>query len=200
MDGAVVRLGGKHLDAGGYDLMGVITVGSEGLLGVVITEVTVRILRKAPETAMRAMLIGFPLQRGGRRLTVGRHHRRRHYPRRPGDDGPAGNSRRRGTSFTRAIPATWRRLLIAELDGPFAEVEHLIARVDVDRPGHRRASVIRISRTDDAERVSGSGPAERTAFPAVGRISPDYYCMDGTIPRASSGRGAEPDGPDVGPA
>src|SRR5215217_4285558 len=56
MDGQIVRLGGKHLDAGGYDLMGVIT-GSEGLLGVV-TEVTVRILRK-PETA-RAMLVGFP--------------------------------------------------------------------------------------------------------------------------------------------
>jgi glycolate oxidase len=56
MDGEVVRLGGRHLDAEGYDLLGVMT-GSEGLLGVV-TEVTVRILRK-PETA-RAVLIGFP--------------------------------------------------------------------------------------------------------------------------------------------
>src|SRR5206468_1877415 len=55
MTGEVVRLGGKHLDSGGYDLMGVAT-GSEGLLGVV-TEVTVRILRK-PATA-RALLIGF---------------------------------------------------------------------------------------------------------------------------------------------
>ena len=56
IDGSVVRLGGKHLDAEGYDLLGVMT-GSEGLLGVV-TEVTVRILQ-APETA-RALLIGFP--------------------------------------------------------------------------------------------------------------------------------------------
>ena len=56
MDGEIVRLGGKHLDAGGYDLMGIVT-GSEGLLGV-ITEVTVRILR-SPSTA-RAILIGFP--------------------------------------------------------------------------------------------------------------------------------------------
>src|SRR6188508_1637628 len=55
MTGEVLRLGGKHLDAGGYDLMGVIT-GSEGLLGVV-TEITVRILKK-PETA-RAVLVGF---------------------------------------------------------------------------------------------------------------------------------------------
>src|SRR6478752_6267676 len=56
MTGEVIPLGGKHLDAGGYDLIGVIT-GSEGLLGV-ITEVTVRILKK-PETA-RAVLVGFP--------------------------------------------------------------------------------------------------------------------------------------------
>jgi glycolate oxidase len=55
IDGTVVRLGGKHLDPGGYDLLGLMT-GSEGLLGVV-TEVTVRILRK-PETA-RAVLLGF---------------------------------------------------------------------------------------------------------------------------------------------
>jgi len=56
MNGDVIRLGGKHLDAEGYDLLGLMT-GSEGLLGVV-TEVTVRILKK-PETA-RALLIGFP--------------------------------------------------------------------------------------------------------------------------------------------
>src|SRR5262249_21256654 len=54
--GEVIRLGGKHLDSDGYDLLGVMT-GSEGLLGV-ITEVTVRILRK-PSTA-RALLLGFP--------------------------------------------------------------------------------------------------------------------------------------------
>ena len=55
IDGTVVRLGGKHLDSEGYDLLGLMT-GSEGLLGV-ITEVTVRLL-KQPETA-RALLIGF---------------------------------------------------------------------------------------------------------------------------------------------
>ena len=59
IDGEVVRLGGKHLDSEGYDLLGLMT-GSEGLLGVV-TEVTVRILKK-PETA-RALLIGFRVQR-----------------------------------------------------------------------------------------------------------------------------------------
>ena len=68
MNGEVLRLGGKHLDAAGYDLLGLIN-GSEGLLGVV-TEVTVRILQKA-ETA-RAMLVGF-LQLGGcRRMRLGK--------------------------------------------------------------------------------------------------------------------------------
>src|ERR1700748_1872669 len=56
ISGEIIRLGGRHLDASGYDLLGIIT-GSEGLLGVV-TEVTVRILKK-PETA-RAVLVGFP--------------------------------------------------------------------------------------------------------------------------------------------
>ena len=62
--GEVLRIGGKHLDSEGYDLLGLIT-GSEGLLGVV-TEVTVRILKK-PETA-RAVLIGFPSNRRRRRM------------------------------------------------------------------------------------------------------------------------------------
>ncbi len=62
MGGEVVRLGGKHLDSEAYDLLGVMT-GSEGLLGIV-TEVTVRILRK-PEVA-RGVLLGFPsVQAGG---------------------------------------------------------------------------------------------------------------------------------------
>ena len=55
MSGELARLGGKHLDSGGYDLLGVMT-GSRGLLGIV-TEVTVRILRR-PECA-RAVLVGF---------------------------------------------------------------------------------------------------------------------------------------------
>ena len=102
-NGDVVRSGGKHLDAEGYDLLGVMT-GSEGLLGVV-TEVTVRILQK-PETA-RAVLIGFPQRRAGRRLRR-LDHRRGHHPGRPRDDGPPGDQRRRGlraTPATRATPA-----------------------------------------------------------------------------------------------
>ena len=76
MDGEVVRLGGKHLDSEGYDLLGLMT-GSEGLLGVV-TEVTVRMLRK-PATA-RAVLLGFPTDAGAGRLRRRRHRRRASSP------------------------------------------------------------------------------------------------------------------------
>ena len=91
MTGEILRLGGKHLDAGGYDLLGIVT-GSEGLLGVV-TEVTVRILKK-PQTA-RAALIGFA-SFGRRRRMRRPHHRRRHHSGRHGDDGPPRHRRRRG--------------------------------------------------------------------------------------------------------
>src|SRR5205085_2133036 len=72
-------------------------------------------------------------------------------------------------------------LLIVELDGPEAEVDHLIARVEAIARDNR-ASSVRISQ-NEAERLA-FWAGRKAAFPAVGRISPDYYCMDGTIPRA----------------
>jgi glycolate dehydrogenase FAD-linked subunit len=173
-DGEVIRLGGKHFDAEGYDLLGVMT-GSEGLLGVV-TEVTVRILPKP--SAARAMLIGFAgaadagecvaavigagIIPGGMEMM----------------DRPAIHA---AEAFVQVgYPLDVEALLIVELDGPPAEIDHLIARVEAIARDHR-AATIRIS-GDDAERQAfWSG--RKAAFPAVGRISPDYYCMDGTIPR-----------------
>src|SRR6516165_4060107 len=175
MDGEVIRLGGKHLDAQGYDLLGVMN-GSEGLLGVV-TEVTVRILPK-PATA-RALLIGFATTEdagncvaaviaagiipGGMEMM----------------DRPAIHA---AEAFVKVgYPLDVEALLIVELDGPPAEIDHLIAQVEAIAREHH-ASDIRLSR-DEAERLAfWSG--RKAAFPAVGRISPDYYCMDGTIPRA----------------
>jgi len=175
VDGEVIRLGGKHLDAQGYDLLGVLT-GSEGLLGVV-TEVTVRILPK-PTTA-RALLIGFATTEdagncvaaviaagiipGGMEMM----------------DRPAIHA---AEAFVKVgYPLDAEALLIVELDGPPAEVDHLTRRVEAIARDHH-ASDIRLSR-DEAERLAfWSG--RKAAFPAVGRISPDYYCMDGTIPRA----------------
>jgi glycolate oxidase len=175
MTGEVLRLGGKHLDAAGYDLLGVIN-GSEGLLGVV-TEVTVRILKK-PETA-RAMLVGFPTSEDAgecvsRIIGAGII---------PGGmeimDGPAIAA---AEEFVHAgYPLNVEALLIVELDGPAAEVDHLIERVNGIARDCRAVSC-KASRTEDERALFWAG--RKAAFPAVGRISPDYYCMDGTIPRA----------------
>ncbi|MCX8571862.1 MULTISPECIES: FAD-linked oxidase C-terminal domain-containing protein [Hyphomicrobiales] len=174
MNGEVVRLGGKHLDAEGYDLLGVMT-GSEGLLGVV-TEVTVRILKK-PETA-RALLIGFPTsEEGGQCVAdiIGAGII-------PGGmemmDRPAIHA---AEDFVHAgYPLECEALLIVELDGPAVEVDHLIGLVEAiaNRNG---ATTCRISQSEQERLTFWAG--RKAAFPAVGRISPDYYCMDGTIPR-----------------
>ena len=175
MTGEMIRLGGKHLDAGGYDLLGIVT-GSEGLLGVV-TEVTVRILRK-PETA-RALLVGFASSEDagacvGRIIGAGII---------PGGmemmDRPAIHA---AEEFVHAgYPLDVEALLIVELDGPHAEVDDLIARVErIAR--ECRATVVKASTSEEERLLFWAG--RKAAFPAVGRISPDYYCMDGTIPRA----------------
>ena len=174
IDGEIIRLGGKHLDSGGYDILGVLT-GSEGLLAVV-TEVTVRILR-SPETA-RALLIGFPSsEQAGQCVSdvIGAGII-------PGGmeimDGPAIQA---AEDFVHAgYPVDCGALLIVELDGPETEVDYLIARVR-ELAEKNDAKTIRIS-TSEAEREN-FWAGRKAAFPAVGRVSPDYYCMDGTIPR-----------------
>ena len=173
-DGRVIRLGGKALDSAGYDLIGVLT-GSEGLLAV-ITEVTVRILPK-PETA-RAMLIGFSSSEAAGNcvasiissgiIPAGMEMM----------DRPAINA---AEDFVEAgYPREAEALLIVELDGPKIEVDFLISRVE-KLAAAAGAYTVRISNSDEERDMFWLG--RKSAFPAVGRISPDYYCMDGTIPR-----------------
>ena len=174
IEGEILRFGGKYLDAGGYDMLGLLT-GSEGLLGVV-TEVTVRILR-SPET-VRALLAGFPTS---------------------GEAGdcvakiigagiiPAGMEMmdrlaiQAAEDFVHAgYPLDVEALIIVELDGPAVEVDYLVDRVSAIA-GACGASTLRVSKNDAERQAFWAG--RKAAFPAVGRISPDYYCMDGTIPR-----------------
>jgi glycolate oxidase len=175
MTGEIVRIGGKHLDAGGYDLLGVIT-GSEGLLGVV-TEITVRILKK-PECA-RAVLVGFASSEdagecvskiiGAGIIPAGMEMM----------DAPAIHA---VEEFVHAgYPLEVEALLIVEVDGPQAEADHLVARVEAIAKACR-AVTCRVSSSEEERLLFWAG--RKAAFPAVGRISPDYYCMDGTIPRA----------------
>src|SRR6187551_1065685 len=173
--GEIIRIGGRHLDSDGYDLLGLIT-GSEGLLGVV-TEVTVRILKK-PETA-RALLVGFMSSEAAgacvsRIIGAGII---------PGGmemmDRPAIHA---VEEFVHAgYPLDVEALLIVELDGPRVEVDHLIERVE-SIAKDCGAVTCQASTSEEQRLLFWAG--RKAAFPAVGRISPDYYCMDGTIPRA----------------
>jgi glycolate oxidase len=173
-DGDVVRLGGKHLDSGHYDLLG-LNVGAEGLLGVV-TEATVRILRR-PETA-RALLIGFgDVESAGACVAAVI----------ASGITPAGMEMMDRPAIHAAeafvhvgYPLDVEALLIVELDGPAVEVDLLIERVGAIAADNGAVS----TRTSASERERLAFWAGRkAAFPAVGRLSPDYYCMDGTIPR-----------------
>ncbi len=176
MTGEVIRLGGKHLDTQAYDLLAMIT-GSEGLLAVV-TEVTVRILQK-PETA-RAALIGFPAATQAGRCVA--------------DIIGAGIipggmelmdklAVEAAEAFVHAgYPLDVDALMIVELDGPEAEVDDLLEQVS-SIAKQNGSSYLRVSQSEEERNIFWAG--RKAAFPAVGRISPDYLCMDGTIPRAA---------------
>ncbi len=174
MNGDVLRLGGKHLDSEGYDLLGLMT-GSEGLLGV-ITEVTVRILRR-PETAA-ALLIGFPSNEDAAEC-VGRVIASGIIP--GGLEMMDRDAIHAAEAFCEAgYPLDVESLLIVELDGPEIEVTHLTETVRQIAESCDAAN-LRVSRNEEERLRFWAG--RKAAFPAVGRISPDYYCMDGTIPR-----------------
>ncbi|MFG1413110.1 FAD-linked oxidase C-terminal domain-containing protein [Xanthobacter sp. VTT E-85241] len=172
--GEIVRLGGKHLDPGALDLLGII-VGSEGLLGVV-TEVTVRLLKK-PDTA-RAVLVGFPTSEDAGEC-VARIISAGIIP--GGIEMMDRDAIAAAEAFVNVgYPLDVEALLIVELDGPEAECAHLLEEVAAIAKGCN-ASTLRVSQTEE-ERL-GFWAGRKAAFPAVGRLSPDYLCMDGTIPR-----------------
>jgi len=175
MGGERLRLGGKHLDSELYDLMGVIT-GSEGLLGV-ITEVTVRILQK-PMIA-RGLLLGFPTVDAGARC-VGAIIARGIVP---------GGLEMMDNATIRAVeafqpcgyPLDAGAVVIVELDGAAAEVDHLVKEVEAIAQAEG-ATTTKISQSEEERLRFWAG--RKNAFPAVSCIGPDYLCMDGTIPRA----------------
>jgi glycolate oxidase len=176
MSGETIRLGGKTLDAGGYDLLGIVT-GSEGLLGVV-TEVTVRLLPRP--TVARAALIGFSTVADGARcvaeiIATGII--------------PAGLEMMDRLAISAAeafaqagYPVDVEALLIVEVDGHPAECAELLVAIEAIAR-QSGASSVHIAR-NDAERAR-IWAGRKAAFPAVAVIGPDYYCVDGTIPRSA---------------
>ena len=174
IDGELVSLGGECLDSPGFDLLALIH-GSEGLLGVIVS-VTVKLLPKP--TAARVVMASFT-DVGSAGTAVA------------GVIGagivPAGLEMmdRLAIAATEdfvhaGYPLDAAAILLCELDGTPEEVEEGIARVEevVREAG---ASGVRSSHDDSERQRFWAG--RKNAFPAVGRISPDYYCMDGTIPR-----------------
>lgn len=172
--GERMTLGSDALDAPGFDLMALFT-GSEGMLGI-ITEVTVKLLPK-PQVA-RVLLASFDsVEKAGR--AVGAIIAAGIIP--GGLEMMDNLAIRAVEDFIHAgYPVEAEAILLCELDGVDADVQDDCQRVRavLEAAG---ASEVRLAR-DEAERAR-FWAGRKNAFPAVGRISPDYYCMDGTIPR-----------------
>jgi glycolate oxidase len=178
IDGETLDFGSEALDAPGLDLLALM-IGSEGLLAVA-TEITVKLLPKPP-TARVVMASFDDVQKAGDAVAAviaagiipaGLEMM----------DRPATRAVEEFVGAGYDVDAA--AILLAEADGLPEEVEDEIARVKdvLTRAGATRLAVSR----DEAERLRfWSG--RKAAFPAMGRISPDYYCMDGTIPRKRLG-------------
>jgi len=174
IDGEIVELGSEALDAPGFDLLAAV-VGSEGMLAVV-TEVTVRLIPR-PELA-RCILASFDdVEKAGNAvadvIAAGIIPAGLEMMDRP--------ATRAVEEFVHAgYDLDAAAILLAEADGTAEEVEEEVVRMQavLEKAG---ATGIRVSR-DESERLR-FWAGRKAAFPAVGRISPDYYCMDGTIPR-----------------
>ena len=174
IEGERMTLGSEALDAPGFDLLALMN-GSEGMLGVV-TEITVKLLPK-PETAKVLMASFDDVEKAGRAV---------------GDIIAAGIipgglemmdklAIKAAEDFIQAgYPVEAEAILLCELDGVEADVDDdcETVRCVLEKAG---ATNIQQAR-DEAERAK-FWAGRKNAFPAVGRMSPDYYCMDGTIPR-----------------
>ena len=177
--GEELEIGGAALDAPGYDLLAVLN-GSEGLLGIV-TEVTVKLLPTPP--VAQVLLAAFPQVERAAAAVAGII-----------EAGiiPAGLemmdqlATRCAEDYARCgYPADAAAILLCELDGATSEVAAQREQVEALLRDFG-ASDVRVSR-DEAERLA-FWKGRKSAFPAIGRIAPDYYCMDGTIPRRELSR------------
>ena len=174
VDGDLLTIGALGLDAAGYDLLALMT-GSEGLLGIIV-EVTVKLLPKP--VCAKVLLAAFSeVEPAG--AAVGRIIARGIIP---GGMEMMDNFAIRATDeFCQAgYPTDAAAILLVELDGTEEEVAEQIDAVSAELRACG-ATEVRLAR-DDAERMR-FWAGRKAAFPAAGRLSPDYYCMDGTIPR-----------------
>jgi glycolate oxidase len=172
--GEVVELGGDALDSAGYDLLALVT-GSEGLLAVT-TEITVKLLPK-PQVAQVALAAFDDIEKAG--AAVGAIIGAGIIP--AGLEMMDQPATRAVEAFVHAsYPLDAAAVLLVESDGVAAEVASEMAEIKRVLAASG-ATEIRVSKDEAQRLLFWSG--RKAAFPAVGRISPDYYCIDGTIPR-----------------
>ncbi|MDE2389851.1 MAG: FAD-binding protein [Betaproteobacteria bacterium] len=174
IDGECLEIGGDSLDSAGYDLLALMT-GSEGMLGIV-TEITVKLIPK-PEKAQLVMAAFDDVQKAGSAVAnvIG------------AGIIPAGMEMMDKITihaveeFLHAgYDLNAKAILLCESDGSVEEVADEIQRINAIM---QQSGAINISTShNEAERLK-FWAGRKAAFPAAGRVSPDYYCMDGTIPR-----------------
>ncbi len=173
-EGELVTIGGAALDAPGYDLLALL-IGSEGMLGVVV-EVLVRLL-PTPERAQVLLAAFDDVEKAAR--SVGEIIAAGIIP--AGLEMMDGFAIRAAEAFVHAgYPVAAEAILLCEVDGTNEEVSDHLRRVR-DLLLECGAIEVRTARDEAERRLFWQG--RKAAFPAVGRISPDYYCMDGTVPR-----------------
>jgi glycolate oxidase len=176
--GEVIELGGEALDAPGYDLLALIT-GSEGLLAV-ITEVTVKLTPK-PQDAKCVMAAFDDIAKAGDAVAavIG--------------SGIVPSGLEMMDRLTIAAvepfvhagyPQDAAAILLCETDGVNAEVEEEAALIQALLA---QSGATRVEVSHSAAQRERFWSGRKAAFPAAGRISPDYYCCDGTIPRRALG-------------
>ena len=171
MDGTVIELGGTHLDAAGYDLLGLVC-GSEGQLGVV-TEATLRILHK-PEGA-RPVLMGFDSNEVAGQcvsdiIKAGVLPVAIEFMDRP--------CIRACEAFAKAGYPDCEALLIVEVEGSDAEIDEQLETIMEIARGH---NPVELRQSTSAEESARIWLGRKSAFGAMGQIN-DYMCLDGTIP------------------
>jgi len=174
--GEAVEFGGASLDSAGYDLLALVN-GSEGLLAV-MTEITVKLLPK-PQYAQVACAAFDDLENAG--AAVGAIIAAGIVP--AGLEMMDRPATRAVEAFVHAgYPLDAAAVLLVESDGTHEEVDAEMAAIRrvLSESG---ATSIRVSRDEKERLLLWSG--RKAAFPAIGRLSPDYYCIDGTIPRGA---------------
>ena len=177
-EGDELVLGGKRLEQAGLDLLAVMT-GSEGMLGVV-TEVIVKLL---PLPIAKQVLLASFANLQNAADAVGAIIAEGIVP--AGLEMMDNPAIRAAEDFANAgYPRDAAAILLCELDGTEAQVAADAERVQ--QVLRAREATVRTATTEaDRERL---WKGRKAAFPAMGRLAPDYYCMDGTIPRAELSR------------